>query len=79
MSVNKLSAALLAGAFLASTAYAADEKKPADMGAAAKDAKPKAKPHNHAAEGGRGMPAASGAAPSGKKPLHDHNKEHKQQ
>ncbi len=81
MSMNKLFAALVTGAFLAGTAYAVDEKKSADSAPAAteKGAKPKAKPHNHMAEGGRGMPGGSGTAPADKKkPLHDHNKEHKQ-
>lgn len=85
MSINKLLSALISGAFLASTADAADEKKSADSAPAAtaateKGAKPKAKPHNHMAEGGRGMPGGSGTAPADKKtPLHDHKKEHKQQ
>lgn len=80
MSMNKLFAALVTGALLAGTAYAADEKKSADAPATEKGAKPKAKPHNHMAEGGRGMAGGSGAAPGDKKkPLHDHKKEHKQQ
>lgn len=81
MSMNKLLAALVTGALLATSAHAAGDAKPADAGPTAeKGAKPKAKPHNHMAEGGRGMAADSGAAPSGKKkPAHEHNKEHKQQ
>ena len=83
--MNKLFLALLTGAFLATSAFAADEKKPADAApgttaAPGKGAKPKAKPHNHIAEGGRGMSGAAGTASgNNKKPLHDHNKEHKQQ
>ncbi len=85
MSMNKLFLALITGTFLATSAYAADETKPADAApgttaAPEKGAKPKAMPHNHMAEGGRGMSGAAGTAPGNKqKPLHDHNKEHEQQ
>lgn len=83
MSTNKLFAALITGALLATTAYAADEKKAADAAPAATDAtsppaKSKAKPHNHMTDKGMGTASEPGKA-SGKKPLHDHNKEHKQQ
>ena len=65
MSINKLFLALITGAFLATTAYAADENKPADAppattAAPEKGAKPKAKPHHHLAEGGCGMSGAAG-------------------
>lgn len=84
MIIKKIVAALIAGAFLTATAYAADEKKAAEASPAKSDsvqegAQPKAKRHNHAAEGGRGTASEAGAASSGKKPLHNHNKEHKQQ
>lgn len=82
MSMNKLFASLITCAFLTAGAYAADEKKASDAAPAAGEsassaAKPKARPHNHMTEKGLGTSGEPGEA-FGKKPLHDHNKEHKQ-
>lgn len=84
MSLSKHFAVLIAGAFLATSASAADERKSADAPPAAsspaqKADKPKARRHNHAAERGAGVSSDPGAPKPRKKPLHDHRREHKQQ